>query len=150
MSTLQEVHVLLLSQNHRLEESQRIIASLKMNENEVKTENEQLKQLVEVLESRVAESAQEIKSATPEPLGNNDMSHTWWKYVWHECQRLGREKRVALQQLNGDAPEYDTVLTHQQQSEKMAESLRVQAVELITARQVCRLQQIYCCSILMS
>lgn len=128
---------MLLLQNRRLEESQRIIASLKMDENEVKTENEQLKQLVEELESRLAESAQEIKSATPEPLRNNDLSHTWWKYVWHECQRLGREKRVALQQLNGDTPEYDTA-THQQQSEKMAESLRVQAVELITARQVCR------------
>lgn len=129
---------LLLSQKyHRLDESQRIISSMKMEEKEVATENEQLKQLVEVLESRVVESAQEIKSATPEPIVNSDMSHTWWKYVWHECQRLGREKRMALQQLNGDASENDTMLTHQQQSEKMAESLRVQAVELITARQVC-------------
>lgn len=112
---------------------------MKMEEKEIKAENEQLKQQVESLESRIFESANEIKASTPEALVHgSDMSHTWWKYVWHECQRLGHERKVALQQLNGDAPEFDSSLTQQQHAEKMAESLRVQAVELITARQVCR------------
>ena len=124
---------------NRLDESQHIISSMKMEEKEIKAENEQLKQQIESLESRVLESAQEVKVSTTDALvHNNDMSHTWWKYVWHECQRLGHERRMALQRLNGDSPDFDSMLTQQQQAEKMAESLRVQTVELITARQVCR------------
>ena len=110
---------------------------MKTEEKEIKAENEQLKQQIESLESRVLESAQYIKASTPEALVHSkDMSHTWWKYVWHECQRLGRERKVALQHLNGDAPELNSIRTEQHQTEKMADSIRVQAVELITTRQV--------------